>query len=309
MLRTLLIKASQSGRLEQEVTGRRLSRNLALRYVAGETLDQGLETTRVVARSGRSVTLDYLGESVTTEAEARSALAVVTTAVERIGEEGLPAGISVKPTQLGLSFAPDLCRELLGELAAAVDALPGGDDDAHLTLDMEGSDVTEATVALVEDLRRAGHTRVGCAVQSYLHRTLADVERLSGAGASLRLCKGAYAEPAAIAYQDRWEVDRSYAACADVLLAKGTYPRFATHDDALIAHIQNRAQQLGVGRDAFELQMLYGVRTSLQESLVRDGYRVRVYVPFGDQWYRYFMRRLAERPANLVFFLRSLRDN
>jgi proline dehydrogenase len=137
------------------------------------------------------------------------------------------------------------------------------------------------------------------------------VKRLSaldGGGASLRLCKGAYAEPPEIAHQTRAEVDRAYLACADVLLEHGTYPRFATHDDALIDAIRNRAAQRGIARDAFEFQMLYGIRPSLQESLVRQGYRLRVYVPFGDQWYPYFMRRLAERPANLVFFLRALRD-
>jgi proline dehydrogenase len=316
MLRTLLIKASESDRLRREVTGRRLSRSIALRYVAGETLDDGLAVTRRLALSGRSVTLDYLGESVTTEGEARAAAAVYLEALQRIGEEGLACGVSVKPTQMGLSFAPDLCAELLGEIVRAAEQLPPTDDphDAHVTLDMEDSDVTEATVALVEQLWAAGHRNVGCAVQSYLHRTLDDVKRLSklpderAGGASLRLCKGAYAEPAAIAFTDSDDVDASYAQCADYLLSEGSYPRFATHDDRLIDHIRNRAAQLGVDRDAFELQMLYGVRTSLQEALVRDRYRVRVYVPFGDQWYPYFMRRLAERPANLVFFLRCLRD-
>lgn len=317
MLRTLLIKASESPRLHRQVTSRKLSRSFALRFVAGETLEDGLEATRTLARSGRTVTLDYLGEAVRTEAEARGAAKVYLEALDRIGEESLPCGISVKPTQMGMTFAPSLCAELLADIVAAADRLPDTttdpahpSGDAHVTLDMEGSDVTEATVALVEELQAGGRADVGCAVQTYLHRTRADIERLSKlppAGASLRLCKGAYAEPASIAFQSREDVDRSYADCADHLLEHGRYPRFATHDHVLIDHIRNRAAQLGVDRDAFEFQMLYGVRSQLQESLVRDGYRMRVYVPFGDQWYPYFMRRLAERPANVVFLLRQVR--
>jgi proline dehydrogenase len=306
MLRGLLIRASESQLLEHQVTTRKASRSIALRYVAGETLEQGLDATRELVRSGRTVTLDYLGESVSAEADARAAAKTVLEALDRIGEEALPAGVSVKPTQMGLTFAPDLCAELLAEIADAAGCI-----HTHLTLDMEGSDVTEATVALVEQLQAGGHHDVGCALQSYLHRTMADVERLSrlpGGGASLRLCKGAYAEPEAIAYQKRAEVDASYARCADYLLQHGSYPRFATHDDALIDHVRNTAARLGIGRGAFEFQMLYGVRPSLQQALVRDGYRLRIYVPFGDQWYPYLMRRLAERPANLLFFVRSLRD-
>jgi proline dehydrogenase len=312
MIRTMLIKASESERLREEVMRRAITRSVALRYVAGETLEEGLDATRALARSGRSVTLDYLGEAVTTEAEARDAAGVYLQALERIGEESLPCGVSVKPTQMGLTFAPELCAELLAQIVAAAEKLPASDPhDAHVTLDMEGSDLTEATVALVEQLWSGGHHHVGCAVQTYLHRTRDDVRRLSSLpphGASLRLCKGAYAEPPDVAYQSSTEVDGNYLACADELLRHGRYPRFATHDDRLIDQIRNRATRLGVPRDAFEFQMLYGVRTSLQETLVRDRYRMRVYVPFGDQWYPYFMRRLAERPANIAFFLRSLRD-
>jgi proline dehydrogenase len=318
VLRTLLIKAGESPTLRRQVMQRTLSRKVAYKFVAGETLEQGLEATRALALSGRSVTLDYLGESVSTESEARSAAKVYVEALDRIGEEALPCGISVKPTQMGLSFAPALCAELLAEIVAAAERLPdtSADDghpsfDAHVTLDMEASDVTEATVALVEQLNAGGHHEVGCAVQSYLYRTRDDCQRLSALDppASLRLCKGAYAEPPSVAYQERAEVDRSYRDCADLLLEHGRYPRFATHDDAIIDHIRNSAARLGVDRRDFELQMLYGVRSSLQEALVRDGYRVRVYVPFGDQWYPYFMRRLAERPANMIFFLRALRDS
>ncbi len=302
MPNALLVRASESRRLRALVSGLDVSRSIAMRFIAGETLDDGLRVARELAALGRSVTLDYLGEAVGSEAEAREAQRVVLELLARL--EGLPAGVSVKPTQMGLGSGRDggaLARELLGGIVAAADAT--GD---HVTLDMEGSDVTEATVALVEDLHADGHQAVGCAVQSYLHRTLHDCVRLSEAGASLRLCKGAYAEPPDLAYQSAADVDASWSACADVLLARGTYPRFATHDGRLIDHVRRVAGYLGVERDGFEFQMLYGIRPALQSALVEEGYRLRVYVPFGAEWYPYFMRRLAERPANLAFFLRAL---
>jgi proline dehydrogenase len=303
VLRTALIRASESSFLRKQVMSRGLSRKVALRFVAGETLEEGLAVSRRLVAQGRTVTFDYLGESVTTADEARAAAKTIVEAVDRLGELALPAGISVKPTQLGMLLSTELAEELVDEIAAATDR-----HGQHLTLDMEGSDVTEDTVRLVEKLRADGRRDVGCAVQSYLRRTRDDVERLSGAGATLRLCKGAYAEPESVAFQDKAEVDVSFSECAAYLLEHGTYPRIATHDDRLIAFVKRTADRLGRTRDDFEFQMLYGVRPSLQDALVRQGYRLRVYVPFGDQWYPYFMRRLAERPANLAFFLRALRD-
>jgi proline dehydrogenase len=301
VVRALLIKASESEALRRQIVGRRFTRDIAMRFVAGDTLDDGMAVSRRMADEGRTVTLDYLGESVTDEAEARTAAKAYLEAMARLEDEGLPAGVSIKPTQMGLSFNDALCVELLGEIAAA-----GEHCAEHMTLDMEDSSVTEATVALVERLQAAGHRHVGCAVQSYLHRTFDDVVRLSAIGASLRLCKGAYAEPAAVAFQGRDQVDASYARCAEYLLREGSYPRFATHDDRLIRHICRLARVLDLPPSAYEFQMLYGVRPALQSQLVADGYRVRVYVPYGDQWYPYFMRRLAERPANVVFFVRAL---
>ena len=303
VLRSLLIDAADSAFLRKQVTTRSLSRKMALKFVAGETIDDGFAVARKLAAEGKTVTLDYLGESVQTEDEARAAGKTILEMVDRIGQEGLPAGESVKPTQMGLHMAPGLARELLDEVAAATARI-----GQHLTLDMEGHDVTDDTVRLVEEIIADEHVHVGCAVQSYLHRTRDDVERLSRIGASLRLCKGAYAEPADIAYQDRGEVDISYAECASYLLQHGYYPRFATHDVRLIEYVARTARRLGKSADQFEFQMLYGVRPTLQDHLVESGYRLCVYVPFGTQWYPYFMRRLAERPANLVFFLRALRD-
>lgn len=300
-MRTLLIKASESAVLRRQIMARRITSDIALRFVAGNTLDDGMAVARRLVDAGKTVTMDYLGESVSTEDEARAAAKAYVEAAARLGEEQLPAGLSVKPSQMGLLFSHDLCVELLSEIAAAAERT-----SEHVTLDMEGTDVTEPTVALVEQLHAAGHHHVGCAVQSYLHRTLGDVTRLSKIGASLRLCKGAYAEPAEVAFQARDQVDASYARCADYLLREGTYPRFATHDHRLISYIRGSAEKTGRGKDEFEFQMLYGIRTQLQDELIADGYRLRVYVPYGEQWYPYFMRRLAERPANVLFFLRAV---
>ena len=302
LLRATLIKASESQALRKQIVSRAITRDLAMRFVAGDTLDDGMAVSEQLAEQGKTVTLDYLGESVSVEQEARTAAKAYLEALGRIRDAGLPAGVSVKPTQMGLDFSHDLCVDLLTEIVAAAE-----ETSEHVTLDMEGIEVTEATIALVEQLQAGGHSEVGCAVQTYLHRTRDDVARLTAAGASLRLCKGAYAEPADVAYQSRVQVDANYARCADDLLQSGVFPRFATHDDRLIAYIKHAARRENRGPDEFEFQMLYGVRPALQDELVAEGYRLRVYVPYGDQWYPYFMRRLAERPANVVFFLRALR--
>jgi len=305
VLRAVLLGASESALARRVVTGWSVPRRIALRFVAGDTLPDGIRVVQALAGEGKSATLDYLGERVTSAREARAAAKVYLEALERIADAHFDCGVSVKPTQMGLRLDPDpraLARDLIAEIVAAAEQI-----GAHVTLDMEGSDVTEATVGLVEQLREAGYTEIGCAIQAYLRRTSSDLERLCRIGASVRLCKGAYAEPPSIAFSSRAEVDASYAACAELLLRRGAYPRIATHDHGQIEHAKRVAERLGLPRDAFEFQMLYGIRPALQDQLVRDGYRVRVYVPFGDQWYPYFMRRLAERPANLAFFLRALR--
>jgi proline dehydrogenase len=302
VLRAALIHASESAVARRIVTRWEIPRRIARRFVAGETLADGIEAVRALKGSGRSATLDYLGESVTSEAEARAACAVYLDALDLTGEAGLDCGVSIKPTQMGLPLDRSLAAGLISSIVERAERV-----GAHVTLDMEDSDVTEATVSLVEELKAVGHREVGCAVQAYLRRTRADLDRLNRVGASVRLCKGAYAEPPSVAFPSKEEVDVNFAVCADLLLRDGAYPRIATHDHVQIDNVRELADRLGVGRDAFEFQMLSGVRTALQEQLVRDGYRVRVYVPFGGQWYPYLMRRLAERPANLAFFLRALR--
>ncbi len=301
LLRRALIAASESAQLERQVTTRTISRRIAQRFIAGETLDDGIAAVRAVAARGCTATLDFLGEAVIGPDDARAAQEAILKACARIEAEALPSGISVKPTQMGLTFDPALAFDLIRQIAAEAQRFGG-----HVNIDMEGSEVTEATVALCERLRAAGHDNVGCALQSYLRRTHADIERLTATGASLRLIKGAYDEPPSVAYQNSADVDTSFERSMNWLLANGTYPRIATHDDRLIDKAKRTAIRLGRSPQDFEFQMLHGVRTALQDALVAGGWRMRIYIPFGVQWYPYFMRRIAERPANLVFFLRAL---
>lgn len=301
MLSHLLVRASDSPTLDRVVTGNRLARRISARFIAGESVADGLAAAADSAQLGRTATLDYVGEKVTEVAAAKQAAEVYRACLDGIAAQDLPSGISVKTSQLAINAEPEVCADLLREIAAAADTI-----GAHVTLDMEDSSTTESTVALVETLQREGHHHVGCAVQTYLHRTEADVARLSEAGASIRVCKGAYAEPPTVAFQDKAAVDAAYARVTTYLLEHGTYPRFATHDERLIAHAIAEADRFGRTRQDYEFQMLYGVREELQAELVRAGYTVCVYVPFGDNWFAYFMRRLAERPANLLFFARAL---
>jgi proline dehydrogenase len=303
MLRWLLIRAADNGRLAEFAATHPLARPVVDRYIAGEDLGDGLAVAGRLADRGALLTLDHVGEYVTDPAQADEAAETYRRVLREVSDASLPAGISVKPTQLGLLLDADHCEKLVGDLArGAAEAGP----DVHVTLDMEDHTVTEATVALVERAHAEGATNVGCAIQAALHRTPEDVRRLTRLGASIRLCKGAYAEPSHVAWQRRVDVDRAYLEAARYLLREADYPRFATHDHRLVAAIKREAAALGRGRDSYEFQMLYGVRDDMQQALLADGYRLCVYVPFGTQWFPYFTRRLAERPANLAFFLRAL---
>lgn len=305
MLRRTLVAASESERLRKLVSGVAVTRAVAERFVAGEELDDALEVVGRLADHGMWLTLDYLGEAVRDQAVARGAADVYLEALERLAPwdaaNGRQASVSVKPSQLGLGIAFELAEKLIGEICDRA-----ADLGRHVTIDMEDSSVTQATVDLVRSLLRSGRSNVGCAVQSYLHRTHDDVRLLGGMGASLRLCKGAYAEPPEIAYQERARVADNFVRCADTVLRSGTYGRFATHDDRVIRQVRNLARRHRVTPDRFEFQMLYGVREPLQRALLAAGHPVRVYLPFGGEWYPYLTRRLAERPANLLFFLRAL---
>nr|MBA3415736.1 proline dehydrogenase family protein [Chloroflexia bacterium] len=256
---------------------------------------------RPIAAEGMGVTLDLLGENVDTEAEAQSAVGGYVATLRRMAAAGLEPNISVKLTMLGLDVGEALAEASLREILGAAREVGG-----FVRVDMEGSAYTARTLALVEKVYDDFPDEVGTVVQSYLYRSAADVERLIGRGMRLRLVKGAYAEPAAVAYQKPAEVDASYVRLMERLLDDGRYPALGTHDPALIRSAEGYATRMGIGSERFEFQMLYGVRRDAQRDLVARGRRVRVYVPYGTEWYPYFTRRIAERPANALFVLRQV---
>lgn len=301
MVSTLLVRASENARLERLATSNPLARRLATRFVAGETIEDGISAAQALVDQGRTVSLDLVGEHLKSEVDADRAVDEYDATIAAMATRGVPSGVSIKPSQLGTGLDADRARARLSQLADQA-----GRAGLHVTLDMEDSSTTETTLKLVEELHGEGHTHVGCAVQAYLHRTPDDVARLNELGASLRLCKGAYAESERIAHRDRGAIDEAYQRCASTLLEAGTYPRFATHDHRLVGYVRSEARRLERATDDYEFQMLYGVRTDVQDRLVEVDERLCVYLPFGDAWYAYFMRRLAERPANVLFFLRAL---
>lgn len=305
MLRRALLAAADNDRLRHLATTAPVARGVAHRFVAGETLEEALDVVATHGRAGKAVTLDHLGEAVDDPAASREAVDTYVASLDAIGALGLDASVSVKASQFGLATDPAAARSLIGEIATAAKAA-----GSHVTIDMEDSSLTSATVDLVLALRDEGHDHVGCAVQAYLHRTPDDVRRLVAEGASLRLCKGAYDEPPSVAHQGREAVRDAYVEVAGILLdavgVGGGLPRFATHDHMLLHRVRGEVARRGLGTDAYEVQTLYGVRPDWESELVRRGLAVRVYVPFGTRWYPYLVRRLAERPANLQFFLRAL---
>lgn len=274
-------------------------RAVALRFVAGEDLDDGLRVARELGARGFAVSLDYLGENVTSAVEAEAATAVYREAIERIAGRGLDASVSVKLTQLGLDVDAALAHANVAKLADLA-----ASHGSAVTLDMEDHRYTQRTVDACLRLASEHPGAAGVAVQSYLYRSEQDLDRLLGV--PVRLCKGAYREPPEVAYPRKADVDRAYAHLCARLMRTGRYPMIATHDERLVRFAIRRATQYGRPRDSFEFQMLYGIRRDLQRRLVADGYRVRVYLPFGSQWYPYLVRRLAERPANMLFFLSAL---
>jgi proline dehydrogenase len=277
-----------------------LARRLATRFVAGETLDQALQVGRDLNSEGITITLDHLGESVTSLAEAAEARDVYLRTLAAIQENGIRGNVSLKLTQFGLDLSAEDCRgnveQLVRQAAAA---------NSFVRVDMESAEYTDRTLDLVRDLH-ARHKAVGVVIQAYLYRSRKDVEDLCDRGIRVRLCKGAYLEPASVAFPHKADVDRNYAELMQLLLDRGEYPAIATHDPALIEATKSYAAAKKIPRDAFEFQMLYGIRRDLQRQLIQDGFGLRLYVPFGKAWYPYYMRRLAERPANLLFMARNL---
>lgn len=300
MLRESLIQLGRSQTARTLVTQTPL-RAMAQRFVPGERVGDLVNAVREANALGLSATANYLGESVRDQRDAQVATNVYLSVLDAIEAQQLDAAVSVKFTQLGQDIGEGVLRRNLAPLLERASAV-----GAFVRFDMEGSSHTQRTLDAFEELWRGGHRNIGVVLQSYLHRSIGDVARMNELGAQVRLCKGAYAEPASVAFQDPREVDDSFVELMRMLLADGNSPAIATHDERMIAATIDFAQREGIARDRFEFQMLYGVRRDLQRQLVEDGYRMRVYVPFGEQWYPYLMRRLAERPANLLFFAGSV---
>ena len=302
MLRQVFIALSRQAWAYRLILSNPVSRAMAWRFVAGETREAALDAVRALNARGIRATLDYLGENVSTREEAIAAADEAIAELRAIAAAGVDANVSIKLTQLGLDLGDDLCREQVRRVLDCARELGN-----FVRLDMEGSPYTQRTLDLFRDLRRDYDAdTVGTVIQTYLRRSQADVERLIADGSRVRLVKGAYNEPPEIAYPDKADVDRAYRIQMELLLARAHYPALATHDERLIGRAQGFAAAEGIAESRFEFQMLYGVRRDLQERLAREGYNVRCYVPYGTQWYPYFMRRLAERPANIFFILGNL---
>lgn len=299
-LRAFFLWLSDRGWMARLAMGLPLVRDLAHRFVAGTTLDEAVAAVRALNARGAMATLDVLGESVTDRETADRAAAAYVEALDRIAAEGLDANVSLKLTQMGLDLGVEVCLEVLRPVVEA-----GRRHGIFVRADMEASAYTDRTLEVVRQLRAEGYD-VGPVLQSYLHRSRADAAALAAEGCRVRICKGAYAEPESIAYQDRAEIGRSFVDCVVVLLEADAYPAAATHDPEMVAAVQAAAAARGIGKDRYEFQLLYGIGRDIQERVLADGHRLRVYVPYGAQWWPYYMRRLAERPANVMFFLRGL---
>lgn len=299
MLRSTLLKLAESKKFASWVTSNGTTRRMARRFVAGETLDEAIAAARQCNDAGMMASLDYLGENVSTISDAQHSRDAYLDVFERIAQEKLQANVSCKLTQLGLDINNEFCA---GLVLSIVERAAGFDN--FLRIDMEGSAYTERTIDLVKRVR-ARNPAVGAVIQAYLYRSETDVADLLAYGCRIRLCKGAYKEPEDVAFPRKADVDANYVRLMQILLSSGFYHAIATHDPHMIAATIRYAAARRISKDDFEFQMLYGVRTDLQRRLVRDGYRMRIYIPFGNDWFPYFMRRLAERPANIGFLIRN----
>ena len=297
MLRGALLYLSSQQHIFKFVRNNRLAKGFANRFVAGETIDTALTAVARLNSRGITASLDLLGESVHNEAEARAAGQAYITMLDRIYERKVDANVSVKLTAMGLDISEELCVAIMYKILERA-----RDYGSFVRIDMESSEYTERTLDLFDQrLHPAYRENVGIVLQSYLYRTFSDVQHANLIKARVRICKGAYAEPETVAYPDKKDVDANYVKCMHELMLKGNYPGIATHDEAIIRDARAFAKSNDIAPSRYEFQMLYGVRRDLQDRLVREGYRMRVYVPFGTQWYPYLMRRLAERPANVAF--------
>ncbi|GGK95671.1 proline dehydrogenase [Sphaerisporangium melleum] len=304
MLGSVFLAASRSSLARRAVSGLPVTRHVVDRFVAGEDTTAALAAVQRLTDARLAVTLDHLGEEVRDVRAAAGTVKAYVSLLDALAPLGLGgrAEVSVKLSAVGQVLDERMALDHAREICAAA-----RDAGATVTLDMEDHTTVDSTLAILRELR-ADFPSTGVAVQAYLLRSEGDLRDLSGEGSRVRLVKGAYAEPASVAHQKKADVDKAYVRCLRILMAGKGYPMVATHDDRLISIAELLADRAGRGRDSFEYQMLYGIRTDKQEAMARAGSTVRVYVPYGDDWYGYFMRRLAERPANVAFFLRSLRS-
>jgi proline dehydrogenase len=281
--------------------GMRRRDSFARRFIAGESVGEAIDAARTIQAGGLMVTLDFLGESVASIAEADAATRAYLAVVEKIAASGVERNISLKLTQLGLTIDRATCVDNLRRILDAATA-----QDFFVRIDMENSPFTAVTLDVFETMWQQGYRNAGVVLQSCLPRSEADAARMNALGARVRLVKGAYREPKDVAYQSKADVDAAFVRIMELLLTGGNYPAIATHDPAMIEATRAHATKVGVPASRFEFQMLYGIRRDLQNSLQRQGYRMRVYVPFGREWFPYFMRRLGERPANIAFVIRGV---
>lgn len=299
-IRGAFLYLSKQPNLRQFVETSPEARALTSRFVAGLMLEDGLRVVRNLDKRGFLSSLDHLGENVTSQAEALAAKDDYLAAVRQLATEHLPTTISMKLTSLGLDVSQDLCFANTDQLVRTAREL-----GTAVECDMEDSTYTERTVAIVSEMHRR-YSAVRAVLQAYLYRTEADVNEMNRLGVPVRLCKGAYREPASVAWPHKEDVDRNYVKLMKLLLDQGIYPAIATHDEAIVGECIHYVRTQRIPPDRFEFEMLYGVRRKLQEQVLARGFRIRLYVPYGSAWYPYFMRRLAERPANVLFLAKSL---
>jgi len=302
LLRSAFISLSRNRALRRFCERSRAGRRLSSRFVAGMEIEDALRVAASVNQQGMAVSLDSLGESVTSETEAHQGAEVYHRLLDSIAAQRLNANISVKLTQMGLELSPELAEEIVEGLVEHASATGN-----FVRIDMEDSHLTQVTLDIMRRVHALPHLRgaIGIVIQSYLYRSESDIEQLVAEGIRVRLCKGAYKESAEVAFPRKADVDANFVRLSRKLLASPVYHGLATHDEAMIAAARTFASEQGIDPSRFEFQMLYGVRRDLQRNLIREGYKVRVYIPFGREWYPYFMRRLAERPANVLFLARN----
>jgi proline dehydrogenase len=305
MLRTLFVRLSENPSLRRFAESSSLGRRVSSRFVAGTEIADAVRATQAINRASMSVTIDNLGENVTNPDEARHSAQLYHEILDAIVANQLNANISLKLTHMGLDVDEKLAREIVSGLVAKAASM---DPPGFVRVDMEGSPYTQRTLDFVHELHRmpGNANAVGTVIQSYLRRSESDIEKLLAERIRIRLCKGAYKESAEIAFPLKSEVDANYVKLMKVLMKSGIYHGLATHDENIIEQAKAFATREKLSRDSFEFQMLYGIRRDLQRKLARDGWRVRIYIPFGSEWYPYFMRRLGERPANVLFIARNL---